>query len=51
MTQFTRPDDSPLPVVLTGTAAAKFKELITRSTVLVLGGGIRSLATGLPGAA
>lgn len=51
VTQFTRPDDSPLPVVLTGTAAAKFKELITRSTVLVLGGGIRSLATGLPGAA
>jgi NADH dehydrogenase FAD-containing subunit len=45
VTQFTRADDTSLPVVLTGTAAARFKEFITRSTVFALGGGIRSIAS------
>ncbi|TDD12525.1 oxidoreductase [Nonomuraea deserti] len=33
LTQFTRADDSPLDVVLTGRASAAFKETITRGTV------------------
>ncbi len=45
VTQFARPDDTSRRAVLTGTAAAKFKELITRSTVLALGGGTRSRST------
>jgi len=36
VTQFTHADDSPRNVVLTGRAAARFKEFITRSTVAVL---------------
>jgi NADH dehydrogenase FAD-containing subunit len=31
ITQFTRTDDSPIPVVLTGRTSARFKEAITRS--------------------
>jgi hypothetical protein len=30
VTQFTRADDCPLPVILTGRASARFKEAITR---------------------
>ncbi|MGQ0772957.1 MAG: FAD-dependent oxidoreductase [Pseudonocardiales bacterium] len=36
ITQFTHADDSPRGVVLTGRAAARFKEIITRSTIAVL---------------
>ncbi|MEU7045590.1 FAD-dependent oxidoreductase [Streptomyces varsoviensis] len=36
LTQFTRPDDSPVPAILTGRASARFKETVTRGTVLVL---------------
>lgn len=36
ITQFTRADDSPRDVVLTGRTAARFKELITRGTVSAL---------------
>ncbi|WP_052847600.1 NAD(P)/FAD-dependent oxidoreductase [Streptomyces avicenniae] len=36
LTQFTRADDSPVRAVLTGRASARFKEAITRSTVLAL---------------
>lgn len=36
ITQFTRADDSPRNMVLTGRAAARFKEFITRSTIAVL---------------
>jgi len=32
VTQFTRADDSPLNIVLTGRTAARFKETITRGT-------------------
>lgn len=31
ITQFTRADDSPVPAVLTGRTAARFKEAITRA--------------------
>ncbi|MFF7654962.1 sigma-70 family RNA polymerase sigma factor [Streptomyces sp. NPDC007983] len=36
LTQFTRADDSPVAAVLTGRASARFKEAVTRSTVLAL---------------
>ncbi|MFD7665711.1 NAD(P)/FAD-dependent oxidoreductase [Streptomyces sp. NPDC059788] len=36
LTQFTRPDDSPVGAVLTGRASARFKEAVTRGTVLAL---------------
>lgn len=36
ITQFSRADDRPLPLVLTGRAAAWFKERVTRGTVFVL---------------
>ncbi|MEV0280282.1 FAD-dependent oxidoreductase [Streptomyces sp. NPDC050610] len=36
LTQFTRPDDSPVPAILTGRASARFKEAVTRGTVLAL---------------
>lgn len=34
--QFTRPDDTPTPTVLTGRAAVLYKELLTRSALWVL---------------
>ncbi|GCD34729.1 oxidoreductase [Streptomyces chrestomyceticus JCM 4735] len=36
LTQFTRADDSPLPALLTGRASARFKEAVTRGTVVAL---------------
>ncbi|WP_257231540.1 FAD-dependent oxidoreductase [Streptomyces sp. Rer75] len=36
LTQFTRADDSPVAAVLTGRASARFKEAVTRGTVLAL---------------
>ncbi|MBT2399228.1 NAD(P)/FAD-dependent oxidoreductase [Streptomyces sp. ISL-100] len=36
LTQFTRADDSPVGAVLTGRASARFKEAVTRGTVLAL---------------
>ncbi|RNG03145.1 NAD(P)/FAD-dependent oxidoreductase [Streptomyces botrytidirepellens] len=36
LTQFTRSDDSPVAAVLTGRASARFKEAVTRGTVLAL---------------
>ncbi|MGH3928592.1 MAG: NAD(P)/FAD-dependent oxidoreductase [Pseudonocardiaceae bacterium] len=36
ITQFTHADDSPRRAILTGHAAARFKEIITRSTVTVM---------------
>ncbi|MEO3873635.1 FAD-dependent oxidoreductase [Nonomuraea sp. B12E4] len=36
LTQFTRPDDSPLDAVMTGRRSATFKEAITRGTVWVM---------------
>ena len=36
LTQFTRADDSPVPAVLTGRPSARFKETVTRGTVLAL---------------
>ncbi|MCB5906354.1 NAD(P)/FAD-dependent oxidoreductase [Streptomyces pinistramenti] len=36
LTQFTRADDSPVAAILTGRASARFKEAVTRSTVLAL---------------
>jgi len=41
VTQFSHADDSPRRQVLTGGPSVAFKELITRGTVLVLGGGPR----------
>src|SRR5699024_1885205 len=34
ITQFTRPDDSPIAAVLTGRSAARFKESVTRGAAL-----------------
>ncbi|MGW7516864.1 NAD(P)/FAD-dependent oxidoreductase [Streptomyces sp. NPDC054796] len=36
LTQFTRPDDTPVNTILTGRASARFKEAVTRGTVLAL---------------
>ncbi|MEV7384312.1 NAD(P)/FAD-dependent oxidoreductase [Streptomyces lydicus] len=36
LTQFTRADDSPVAAVLTGRTSARFKEAVTRGTVLAL---------------
>lgn len=38
ITQFTRGDDSPLPAVMTGWKAARFKEAVTRSVVRYIAG-------------
>ncbi|SHF07513.1 NAD(P)/FAD-dependent oxidoreductase [Streptoalloteichus hindustanus] len=37
VTQFTRADDSPVDRVVTGRTSARFKELITRGTVMTMG--------------
>ncbi|MFE7118738.1 oxidoreductase, partial [Streptomyces sp. NPDC057654] len=36
LTQFTRRDDTPVDAVLTGRPSARFKEAVTRGTVLAL---------------